>query len=257
MIPHSYLTRIADTQDIDAKTVERDYILTHVLAAISRQPGNHGMIFKGGTSLRLCYFEGYRYSADLDFSLQADANPAEALESVNAALSELAQRIALPHLTVARDGKHIEYVGPLGKQRDFKLDIATDELIGDTATLPLFVRYPDQPEVEVEVYTLPEIAAEKLRCVIQRLQARDLFDLNALFAIHTLNLNEIWPVFERKALHKNIDPGRFNETFEKRMPQWKSRWESEMSEHLTGEPEPFKTVERSVRRALRSKLRSN
>jgi len=41
------------------------------------------------------------------------------------------------------------------------------------------------------------------------------------------------------------------------MPQWKSRWESEMSEHLAGEPEPFKTVERSVRRALRSKLRSN
>jgi len=256
VIPHSYLTRIADTQDIDAKTVERDYILTHVLAAISRQPRNHGMIFKGGTALRLCYFEGYRYSADLDFSLQTDANPAEALESVNAALGELAQRIGFPHLTVAQDGKHIEYVGPLGKQRDLKLDLATDELVEETATLPLFARYPDQPEVEVEAYTLPEIAAEKLRCVIQRLQARDLFDLNELFAIHTLDLDEIWPVFERKALHKNIDPGRFNETFEQRMPRWKSRWEREMSEHLAGEPEPFKTVERSVRRALRSKLRS-
>jgi len=60
VIPHSHLTRIADTQDVDAKTVERDYILTHVLAAISRQPGNRGMVFKGGTALRLCYFEGYR-----------------------------------------------------------------------------------------------------------------------------------------------------------------------------------------------------
>ncbi len=28
MIPHSYLTRIADTQDVDARTVERDYVLT-------------------------------------------------------------------------------------------------------------------------------------------------------------------------------------------------------------------------------------
>ena len=41
MIPHSYLTRIADTRDVDARTVERDYVLTHVLAAISRQPGSH------------------------------------------------------------------------------------------------------------------------------------------------------------------------------------------------------------------------
>jgi len=257
VIPHSYLTRIADTQDVDARTVERDYVLTHVLAAIGRQPGSHGMIFKGGTALRLCYFEGYRYSADLDFSLQADANPAGALEAVTAALGELAQRIGFPHLTVAQDGKHIEYVGPLGKQRDFKLDVATDELVEETATLPLFARYPDQPEVEVEAYTLPEIAAEKLRCVIQRLQARDLFDLNELFAIHTLDLDEIWPMFESKALHKNIDPERFNETFEQRMPQWKSRWEREMSEHLAGEPEPFKAVERRVRRALRSKLRGN
>jgi hypothetical protein len=34
-------------QGMDAKTVERDYVLTHVLAAISRQLGNHGMAFKG------------------------------------------------------------------------------------------------------------------------------------------------------------------------------------------------------------------
>jgi predicted nucleotidyltransferase component of viral defense system len=93
--------------------------------------------------------------------------------------------------------------------------------------------------------------------VIQRLQARDLFDLNELLVINALDVEEIWPVFERKALHKDINPRRFSETFEKRMPQWKSRRETEMSEHLAGEPEPFKTVERSVRRALRSKLRSD
>lgn len=63
-------------------------------------------------------------------------------------------------------------------------------------------------------------------------------------------------MFERKARHKSIDPARFGEMFEQRMPQWKSRWETEMGEHLAGEPEPFKAVERHVRRALRSKLRS-
>jgi hypothetical protein len=154
VIPHSYLTRIADTQDVDARTVERDYLLTHVLAAISRQPGSHGMIFKGGTALRLCYFEGYRYSADLDFSLQADANPAEALESVDAA-TRYGQCSSARH--------------------------STRTLTPNNSTRP-----------------------------------------------------------SRSACHSG-----------------NSRWGSEMSEHLAGEPEPFKAVERSVHRVLRSKLRSS
>jgi Nucleotidyl transferase AbiEii toxin, Type IV TA system len=142
MIPHSHFTRIADKQNVDAKTVERDYVLTHVLAAISLHPGNHGMVFKGGTALRLCYFEDYRYSADLDFSLQDDTDPQEALDVVKTALRELAQRIGFPHLALTKDEKHIEYTGPLGKQRDLKLDIATDELIKERTTLPLLARYP-------------------------------------------------------------------------------------------------------------------
>lgn len=124
----------------------------------------------------------------------------------------------------------------------------------EATTLPLLARYPDQQDVQVSVYTLGEIAAEKLRCVIQRLQARDLFDLNELFVVNALDVEEIWPVFERKARHKSIDPARFGEMFEQRAPQWRSRWETEMSEHMSDEPEPFKAVELHVRRALRSKL---
>jgi predicted nucleotidyltransferase component of viral defense system len=256
MMGSSHFTRIADAQGVDAKTVERDYVLTHVLAAIAQQPAGHGMVFKGGTALRMCYFEDYRYSADLDFSLLTDADSQTALDVVAAALEELTIRLELPRLALTEDSKYIEYVGPLGKQRDLKLDVATDEVVEETTTLPLLARYRDQPDVQVTVYTLDEIAAEKLRCVIQRLQARDLFDLNELFVVNALDVEEIWPVFERKAHHKSIDPARFGEMFEQRMPQWKSRWETEMSEHLAGEPEPFKAVERRVRRALRSKLRS-
>lgn len=52
-------------------------------------------------------------------------------------------------------------------------------------------------------------------------------------------------------------PNGFSDMFEKRMPQWKTRWQTEMREHLAGEPQPFRTIERGVRRALRPRLRSN
>jgi len=154
------------------------------------------------------------------------------------------------------DGKHIEYVGPLGKERDVKLDLADDERVQNTATRPLFHRYPDQAAAEIRVYTLDEVGAEKLRCVVQRLQARDLFDLNELLVVNELDASAIWPLFERKARHKGVDPARFADMFEKRVPQWKARWQAEMETHVAGDPQPFNSVERAVRRALREQLRS-
>lgn len=109
-------------------------------------------------------------------------------------------------------------------------------------------------ETPVAAYTLQEIAAEKLRRVIQRLQARDLFDLNELFVVNEIRSEEVWPAFEQKARHKGIDPTQFGERFDKRVRGWRTRWDSEMAEHLAGEPDPFETVERAVRRALRPRL---
>jgi hypothetical protein len=128
LIARSQFTRIADQHEVDAKTVERDYVLIHVLAAIAQQPGSRRMAFKGGTALRLCYFEDYRYSADLDFSLLDRMSIGEALTVVRVALNQVKESIGFPHLAVTDDGRRIEYVGPLGaKPREIKLDLATDE----------------------------------------------------------------------------------------------------------------------------------
>ena len=69
MINAKLLTRQADEDGLAASAVERDYVLAHVLSAISERDVDGRMVFKGGTALRLCHFGSYRYSADLDFSL--------------------------------------------------------------------------------------------------------------------------------------------------------------------------------------------
>jgi predicted nucleotidyltransferase component of viral defense system len=171
VITRSHFTRIADAHEVDAKTVERDYVLTHSVAAISRHSADHGLVFKGGTALRLCYFEDYRYSADLDFSLRNGNDLDAALGCIQTALADVGSDIGFPYLAVADDGMRIEYEGPLRRRRDLKLDIATDELVEETIERALLSRYPDQTDASASVYTLGEIGAEKLRCVIQRLQA--------------------------------------------------------------------------------------
>lgn len=100
--------------------------------------------------------------------------------------------------------------------------------------MPILPRFPDQEPRDCLVYTLEEVAAEKLRCVIQRLQCRDLYDLNELLNVREVDAEAIWPLFERKARHRDVDPGRFAGRFEDRVPEWNRRWDHELSEYVPG-----------------------
>ncbi len=51
------------------EVLEKDYLLSWVLAGMSQVPVlQETLVFKGGTALKKCYFRGYRFSEDLDFS---------------------------------------------------------------------------------------------------------------------------------------------------------------------------------------------
>ncbi len=69
MITRAHITRRAAQDGVPAITVERDYVLAHVVAGFATLSNDTGLVFKGGTALRLCHIDDYRYSADLDFSL--------------------------------------------------------------------------------------------------------------------------------------------------------------------------------------------
>ena len=54
--------------------IEKDYVLGWLLAGINAHPAlADSWVFKGGTCLKKCYFETYRFSEDLDFTLRDEA----------------------------------------------------------------------------------------------------------------------------------------------------------------------------------------
>lgn len=246
MTSKAQITKIASRDGVDARVVERDYVLAHIVALISSYDADGSLIFKGGTSLRLLHFDEYRYSADLDYSI-IKGSEAEAREAIRCALGQ--QRPdTIKALSLDGSSDRISYVGPLGAERTIKLDLADDELVINTEKRSLLKRWTDLPEVPVAAYTKLEITAEKLRCVIQRLQCRDLLDLDLL--LDDEDLTAAAELFRRKAVHKGLDPATFAERFEKRVLDYKTRWDRELGEYL-GEVPHFDEVERNVRRALR------
>jgi hypothetical protein len=85
MIPKGEVLSIAVERGLLPEVVEKD---------IGRHPLLRGWVFKGGTCLKKCFFETYRFSEDLDFTVpQAMAYEAEAyrvalLECVEAVTEE-------------------------------------------------------------------------------------------------------------------------------------------------------------------------
>ena len=68
MTNRAQITRQAARDGVLAPTVERDYVLAHIIVALGALDDSQGLVFTGGTALRLCYFEDSRYSAHLGFS---------------------------------------------------------------------------------------------------------------------------------------------------------------------------------------------
>jgi len=93
-------------------------------------------------------------------------------------------------------------------------------------------RWPDLPEgAGIEGYGLDEVGAEKLRCIAERLQCRDLFDLHELLDGRHDDPRAIWELYLRKVANdaprgrQRTPPGEWAQVFERRMTNYSRLWD--------------------------------
>jgi predicted nucleotidyltransferase component of viral defense system len=260
MIAKGLITQRANDERLPAQTIERDYVLAHICSDIGTV-GDARLVFKGGTLLRLCYFADYRYSADLDFSAVDGLSGGDAVALVAVAVDACRKRLELPLLEIVHGeggAPWVNYIGPLGaKPRRLKLDISDSELVESHHRIGLQPRWPDLPEdTAIDGYTLDEIAAEKVRCIAERLQCRDLYDMHELLDAFHVDSLEAWYLYLRKAENdegrgrQRTPPPEWSAMFERRMAAYRERWDGELGDYLPGDVPPFIDIERRSRRYL-------
>jgi predicted nucleotidyltransferase component of viral defense system len=200
VIPKPEILSIAKSTGLQASTVEKDYVLSWVLYGISKNEQLSGWIFKGGTCLKKCYFETYRFSEDLDFTVPPGA-VYDAI-AIQIALSEIATFLySETGIEIRQDTIEVSeslnkngaqtfdakfgYVGPLNYNvralPRIKFDITSDEIITEPPDIrAVFHNYTDAPPepANIKCYSINEILAEKTRALYQRQgRARDLYDV--------------------------------------------------------------------------------
>ena len=243
--------------------IEKDYILAWILLGISKHEGlSKTIIFKGGTVLKKVYFEDYRFSEDLDFTMLDNNISNDQIFLWFYEVFEFIKEDANIPLEIIDNNEHedgginfyISYIGPLGGQgsnKRVKVDISRSEkMVFAPIFKNVFISYSDLEEHQLLCYPLEEVLLEKMRSVMQRMQARDFYDIWYLLEIQSMDVDFYINEFEIKCKCKNILYTDFSKKLEERLPQYKGRWISSMREQITFLPD-FEQVKREVQRHIK------
>ena len=263
MIKPGEIQKKARIEGVRDQQIEKDYVLSWVLQGIATHKAlSKAIVFKGGTVLKKGYFGNYRFSEDLDFTLlDGNISNQQIFEYFHEVFEYVKEEANIP-LEVIDDNEHedgginfyINYVGPLGgigANKHVKVDVSKSEKLQfEPIEKDVITSYSDQEEHKLLSYSLEEILVEKLRSVMQRMQARDFYDIWYLLEIHGLNLDLCRNEFIAKCESKDVNPSDFFKKLNQRLPQYKARWQKSMKDQIQDLPD-FEQVEREVSRHLR------
>ena len=133
-----------------------------------------------------------------------------------------------------------------------KVDISkTELLVFEPVTNTSFEEYSDLEPFELNCYSLEEVLVEKMRAVMQRMQARDYYDIWYLLVVHGMDADYYKTEFAEKCNHKKLNSADFFTKLDQRLPQYKARWISSMNEQIKNLPD-FEKIDRETQRKLKN-----
>lgn len=226
---------------LDASHVENDYVLCHLLVAISERFPE--FVFRGGTALARIYWPDYRLSEDLDFTSQAP------VPNLEARLGD-AVRIARDRTTLSLELAFGPARGSWSRStvhwtdHELLLDVNMDVAVAmDKHEGKVDLPYKDleTTEVSIPVFSLTEILGNKWYMLNDRKEPRDLFDVWSGLVQFDMEFEEI-ERGHRARYGYAPSPGSIYNA--KRLEE---PWETRLAHQLADLP-PFRQVYRDVKR---------
>lgn len=257
MISRQEVMDFAREFSLAPQIIEKDYVLGWLLAGIAAHPAlKDSWVFKGGTCLKKCYFETYRFSEDLDFTLTNSDHLREdfLLETFGRIAEWITEQSGIemppetlrfeiyenPRSKISAQGR-VGYRGPMRRGGDMpriKLDLTDDEvLVLEPVSHEVHHPYSDKPagEIRSRCYAFEEVFAEKIRALAERERPRDLYDV-----IHLYRHDELRPdrslvlsTLQEKCEFKNIPVPSFKQLAESsHRTELETEWENMLAHQL-------------------------
>ena len=246
------------SKKVTQHVIEKDYALSYILAGISKHPTlTKALIFKGGTALKKIFFGDYRFSEDLDFSVQ-NAPKRAALENALAESILTASNLLQPfgQFTIELKRNPESAPHPQGQEAfvvlvkfpwqptalcRIKIEVTHDELVlMPPIYYPIIHNYEEKLDCAIACYTIEEIIAEKMRALLQTHQrlvirgwnkprARDYYDLWRILknSGDKLNTKQLLSLVKQKSDYRNVSYKNVDDFFtEKLLSETAQHWQN-------------------------------
>ncbi|OIO22096.1 hypothetical protein COV61_00950 [Candidatus Micrarchaeota archaeon CG11_big_fil_rev_8_21_14_0_20_47_5] len=243
MIDKETLQKLAKLNNLRPWQQEKHYIQSLILLSLCEYP----LLFKGGTYL--WFFHGLpRFSEDLDFTCMEEIPqdlPGKVSESLRffGVENSVRKEKGIPQSFSFR----ISAKGPLNTGEidlcHVYVEISKREKpLINALSLPFVQNQYSLPSKMVLGMALPEVAAEKIRAIMTRDKARDLYDL------HFLAKNK-GILFDEKFVNAKLNyyGNKFSkEAFAEKVKEKETRWKGELKPLLFEKLPEFSLVEKEI-----------
>jgi predicted nucleotidyltransferase component of viral defense system len=238
LIDRRELLQKARERNLTLGMIEKDYVLGWLLFGLS---GVKDLTFKGGTALSKVYFPWiWRLSEDLDFVYE------KAFQGIINIIPEIFERIEKSSgIRLVLKTHHsnpdylqlkIQYDAVLGRNW-IKVDVTRESPIERVMGRKLSQIYSDYPSFKVNVESIEEISAEKIRSLVERKKCRDYYDVWQLMKLK-INKAKLKTLLKKKFEYKEIEIKGLKNIFPDDLPEiLEGYWERELGRLIYPVPE--------------------
>ncbi len=229
------------------RQLEKDYLQVALLNEIYLNISNE-LVFKGGTALEKIYSLD-RFSEDLDFTYNGDLFDRHLIDAAISAFGEQYQMV-VHHVPASNESFTLELRnirGPLYNTRKEYQKLRVDISIREKVEMQPDVSYFDPIYRDIKRFSLcvmdiREIFAEKIRAILTRAKARDVYDLYFVLSKENISI-------DRKLIAKKLymyeTPFSDELLFKRLRSIDEESWKSELSHILLNVPK-YQVVKKAI-----------
>ncbi|MEM3722891.1 MAG: nucleotidyl transferase AbiEii/AbiGii toxin family protein [Candidatus Hadarchaeales archaeon] len=181
------LQKLQRDTGFNADFIEKAYNITRILHEMSESEElSKNLALRGGTALNFVYLDIPRLSIDVDLNFVGALEKGEMLRirpHISASMRGLAEKLGCE--AVMKSSSYIidrflfRYTTARGTQDKVKIEINYLERVSFVGNIKRSFKhfFTDIPRFRVNTYTAEEICAMKTKAMVERLYARDIFDV--------------------------------------------------------------------------------
>jgi len=246
MLSKEQLFEISEFTRLKPHQQEKHYIQTVLLSSLYSILSKE-LVFKGGTALFFCYGLN-RFSEDLDFTVVQPIDLKKLLATLDKDLEYLGmpKRIGKINENMISLSFKVGAEGPLYSREISRcfvdVEISKRENVEHFDVVEIKPFYPDILPFTICIMKKEEILAEKIRAIMTRNYARDIYD--SYFLLHQGVAVDLHLINKKLSYyHKHFN----KEEFLRKVHEKKENWESELKPLIIGELPPFKDVAKKIK----------